>query len=133
MITAKQLKDTYPHRQMRMYIEDLHVGKPASYRAAMLGALVKKFLFNFNNEPNAPHWKNFDQVPDNVEIAFLWLNTPEGQDFWERVNDFVPEVAAVPQPNPWAMAFKGLVGKPVKIKLPKAAKAAPKKRVGWWA
>ncbi len=135
MITAKQLKDTYPHRQMRMYIEDEYAHMTPKGRAAKLGALVKKFLFNFNNEPNAPQWKNLDQVPENVDAAFLWFGTPEGQDFWERIHDYAPprEEARI-APGPWDVApfgggFEQLIGKPVKVKLPKAA---PKKRIGWW-
>lgn len=138
MITAKQLNGTYPHRQMRMYIEDQYAHMTPEGRAAKLGALVKKFLFNFNKNPHGGNrWgqKGIDEVPDNIDEAFLWADTPEGFDFWEHIQDFRPQAEeARIAPGPWdvpafAAGFEELVGKPVKVKLPKAA---PKKRIGWW-
>lgn len=131
MITAKQLKDTYPHKQMRMYIEDLYPGATLAQRAAHLGALVKKFLFNFAIDPHGG-FGDKDEVPKDINTAFIWGDTPEGQKFWGCIHDYEPveEVLPPPRDNPWVIdGFEELVGKKAKVKLPKAA---PKKVVGWW-
>lgn len=115
MITAKQLKDTYPHRQMRMYIDAEYPGLEPALKAARFGALVKKFLLNFNENPHGGGgWDQrvIEEVPDNIDEAFLWANTPEGHDFWKHINSFMPvEIVEAPKP---------------------AKGKAPKKRVGWW-
>lgn len=113
MITAKQLKDTYPHRQMRMYIEDEYRHMTPQGKAAQLGALVKKFLKNFEADVG---WgpRDLDEVPQDIDQAFTWEDTPEGFEFWRHIHRdiFVPvEIVEAPKP---------------------AKGKAPKKRVGWW-
>lgn len=110
MITAKQLKDTYPHRQMRMYIEDEYAHMTPEGRAAKLGALVKKFLTNFKNQFDG--WEEPEVVPRDIDGAFTWQDTPEGHAFWRKINGYAPEEIVE-------------IVKPVKAK-------APKKRIGWW-
>lgn len=112
MITAKQLKDTYPHRQMRAYIEDEYAHMTPQGQAAKLGGLVKKFLKNF--ELQAGVWVRPDPeiVPRDIDEAFTWADTPEGHEFWRHINSFMPvEIVEAPKP---------------------AKGKAPKKRVGWW-
>lgn len=109
MITAKELYGTYPHQQMRMYLLHTFPLDTPRQTGVRLAALVKKFLRN----RNAQHpFDNF--IPRNVDEAFVWDETPEGWGFWHEVQEFRPARADVPNPV-------------------KAAKEAPRKKVGWWA
>lgn len=50
----------------------------------------EKFVFNYANVSNS--WKNtyHDEIgtPNLLLVrAFLWGNTPEGQDYWDNIND----------------------------------------------
>lgn len=130
MFTAKQLKNTYPHKQMRLYIEATVA--EAAKRPAALGQLVKKFMANCEKE-----WQ-FD-VPMNVDLAFIWANTPEGHGFWSVINGYEPKKAAKAKPfvmDIEAGGFAKFADPAVAPAEPKKeAKAAPKpapKQVGWW-
>lgn len=131
MITAKQLNGTYPHRQMRMYIEDKYPDANAYTRGAHLAALVKKFLFNFQNNPHGgAGWvqAGIDDVPENIDQAFVWEDTPEGHNFWRDVQGFAPPADIILD---GAAPFEGLFGKKAKLKVA-APKAPLKKQIGWW-
>lgn len=128
MFTAKQLKDTYPHKQMRLYIEATVAD--AAKRPAALGQLVKKFMANCAQEGQ------FD-VPMNVDRAFIWAHTPEGHDFWSVINRYEPKKVAKAKPvMPGLEAvFDHFVPPVAPVAPKKEAKAAPKpapKQVGWW-
>ncbi|MNJ28526.1 hypothetical protein D3C77_230640 [compost metagenome] len=131
MITAKQLNGTYPHRQMRMYIEDKYPDANAYTRGAHLAVLVKKFLFNFQNNPHGgigARVGDIDVVPRNIDEAFIWGNTPEDHNFWRDIHGFEPPVDIFPDE---AAPFEGLFGKKAKLKVA-APKAPLKKQIGWW-
>lgn len=133
MITAKQLYNTYPHRQMRMYIEAQYPLDTPAQQAAKLGALVKKFLFNFEFADGFhQEQENLDVVPESITAAFEWETTAEGHHFWYRIHEYKPAPQEVPAVIVGPGPLEDLIGKPAKVKLPKAVKAAPKKRVGWW-
>lgn len=129
MITAKQLNGTYPHRQMRMYIENKYPDAHAYTRGAHLTVLVKKFLKNFEDQAGGWDLGDVDVVPRDIDAAFTWEDTPEGQVFWQIINDMQPE-QVVPGNNLWVDW-----GAPaVAVKKAKAAapKAPLKKQIGWW-
>ena len=111
MITAKQLYNTYPHKQMRMYVEATfnRISWPSE-----LSKLTRKFLRNFRDQDGGWDLHDVDAIPRNIDAAFTWGDTPEGHDFWRRIGDYRP-APIVP-----------------KVAKPKAAVPAPKKSVGWW-
>lgn len=129
MFTAKQLKDTYPHKQMRRYIEATVAD--AAKRPAALGQLVKKFMANCEKQ-----FRGFG-VPNNVDAAFSWANTPEGYGFWAIINAHVPKEAAKAKPVivDFEAAFAPFEPPVAPVAPKKEDKAAPKpapKQVGWW-
>lgn len=116
MINAKQVYGTYPHVQMRWHIEQLMGGEPAAKKAQALGRLVTKYIRNCNEQE-----EDRDHVAADIDQSFTWEDTPEGHNFWSTINRRdVPQVFL----DQW-------------LKQPRAKKeipkAAPKKRVGWWA
>lgn len=130
MITAKQLNGTYPHRQMRMYIEDKYPDANAYTRGAHLAALVRKFLLNFQKNPHGgAGWEEFgvEEVPRNIDEAFVWGDTPEGHNFWRDINEFDPHLGIFFQ----EVGPAEPVAKKVKIKVV-APEAPLKKQIGWW-
>lgn len=136
MITAKQLYDTYPHQQMRMYVQATHPALNAKQQAPILGALVKKFLFNFNNDPHGGDGWNggvpldlLNEVPGNVYSAFVWADTPEGLDFWAEINRYRPGFPL--PPRPMRLDEDDPVAEPAALAA-KPVKKPAKKRVGWW-
>lgn len=117
MITAKQVYGTYPHVQMRWYIERTKPEATKAQKAASLGQLVGKFVANHNAQN-----PDLLMVIDNVDAAFVWDNTQEGFNYWEEVSRLVPQEFV----DQWLKPEK-----PIKVKLPPPA---PKlKQVGWWA
>lgn len=131
MFTAKQLKDTYPHKQMRMYIEATVAD--AAKRPAALGQLVKKFMANCEKQFRGL------AVPGDVDAAFIWANTREGHRFWSIIHGYKPKKAAKAKPfvmDIEAGGFAKFADPAVAPAEPKKeAKAAPKpapKQVGWW-
>lgn len=125
MFTAKQLKDTYPHKQMRMHIEATVAD--AAKRPAALGQLVKKFMANCMAQ------RGHFGVPDDVDEAFIWGGTPEGHDFWRAVQQHKPRALGVAHPA--ADIDVAQVQAQPKVFAKKEAKKpepAPKQQVGWW-
>lgn len=117
MITAKMLRDTYPHRQMRAYIDDIHRDLTVAQRAAKLGALVSKYIKNCNEIG----WVK-GAVAEDIDGSFTWRETPEGHDFWSTINNYWPPRAVQP------VKLEAEV-KPEKKAVPKPEK---KPKVGWW-
>lgn len=115
MITAKMLRDTYPHRQMRAYIDNIHRDLTVGQRAAKLGALVSKYIKNCNRIGK-------EHVAADIDESFVWITTPEGHNFWATINDYRP--ARVIQPVKLEAEVK-----PEKKAVPKPEK---KPKVGWW-
>lgn len=111
MITAKQLYNTYPHKQMRMYVEATfdRISWPSE-----LSKLTRKFLRNFKAQGGGWYRHDVDVVPRDIDAAFTWAGTPEGYDFWAIISNYRPAAVEL-----------GVVK-------PKAAVPAPKKKVGWW-
>lgn len=105
MITAKQLYNTFPHRQMRGYIEQEYPQLTRMERGQKLAALTRKFLHNCGE---------LEEVPRNIDAAFVWIATPEGHDFWETIDGVRPAA-------PVARMAKA-----------KPAPVVAKKKVGWW-
>lgn len=105
MITAKQLRNTYPHRQMREYIEQEYPQLTRMERGQKLAALTRKFLHNCGE---------LGEVPRNIDNAFIWVATPEGHEFWSAISDVHPAA-------PVARVVKA-----------KPAPVVAKKKVGWW-
>lgn len=105
MITAKQLHNTYPHRQMREYIEREHPQLTRMERGQKLAALTRKFLRNCGE---------LEEVPRNIDAAFLWADTPEGHEFWRAISDVHPARVVV------------------RMAKVKPAPVIAKKKVGWW-
>lgn len=133
MITAKQLNGTHPHQQMRLYIDTIYPDKGAADKAGYLSSLVKKFLFNFENDPHGGLGAgpgDPDILPDNITNAFIWGDTPEGHEFWLRVSRMEP-VNPVQDNNPWVEWDAAPKVKKAKGKAA-APKAPPKKQIGWW-
>lgn len=108
MITAKQLNGTYPHQQMRGYLRQTHPDDTPQQHGARLSALVKKWLTNYHAEIDGAWRVEQDGVPIDIDNSFTCGNTPEGFGFWAAINRFGP------------------------IEAPVKAKAAPRKKVGWW-
>lgn len=105
MITAKQLHNTYPHRQMRGYIGQEYPQLTRMERGQKLAALTRKFLRNCGK---------LEEVPHSIDDAFVWADTPEGHEFWRVINLARPEA---------------VVARMVKAK---PAPVVAKKKVGWW-
>ena len=105
MITAKQLRNTYPHRQMREYIEQEYPQLTRMERGQKLAALTRKFLHNCGE---------LEEVPRNIHAAFVWGVSPEGHEFWRAID-------RVPLAAPVARMVKA-----------KPAPVVAKKKVGWW-
>lgn len=114
MITAKQLYNTYPHRQMRGYIEQEYPQLTRMERGQKLAALTRKFLRNCGE---------LEEVPRNIADAFAWRATPEGHDFWGDINNVIL------RPDPVDLHLIAPVARMVKAK---PAPVVAKKKVGWW-
>ena len=121
MITAKQVYGTYPHVQMRWYIERTKPEATKAAKAAFLGQLVGKFVANCNAQHDYR-----DDVPADIDVAFTWDDTQEGHNYWAEVNRHanMPEEFV----DQWLRQAK-----PKVMKVPVAAPAPKLKRVGWWA
>ena len=117
MITAKQLFGSAAHVQLRYYIWQTMPEADDFKKAAALGALVKKFVANRNDQH--PHEND---LPESVDEAFIWSDTNEGHEFWREIEPefLIPEEFF----NKW-------LGKPKPVKQPKQQAPKPK-RVGWW-
>lgn len=105
MITAKQLHNTFPHRQMRGYIEQEYPQLTRMERGQKLAALTRKFLHNCGE---------LEEVPRDIDAAFVWEETPEGHEFWRAISDM----------RPAKMAARMVKAKPAPV--------VAKKKVGWW-
>ena len=121
MITAKQLRNTYPHKQMRMFIEREYPQAGPVERGRKLADLTRKFLRNYDALDGG------NVVPRNVDAAFIWGNTPEGHDFWGAISDMQPiieqeEIVFADWPAPPPPEARPAKVKPV----------VAKKKVGWW-
>ena len=112
MINAKQVFGTYPHVQMRWHIARTVADE--ARRPYELGQLVKKFVFNHNDQ------NDFDEVQESIDASFTWADTPEGHAFWSDISQHVPE------------HFKDQWLKQPKVKKQLMAKPIKPKRVGWW-
>lgn len=54
---------------------------------------IKALAMKRRKERDKTHWVFADALPG----AFYWENTPEGHDFWEKVND--GHFSAIPKPT----------------------------------
>lgn len=139
MILAKDIRNTVAYKQMRAWNDRENGGNPWS-----LGALVKKYLHNVNEQGPA-NWKPVDGV--NIDRSFTWADTDEGYAFWSKINEV--EVGEPRQagrvhlpiaPAPAPMVFDGQevfpvvmpAGLGIKAKKPAAKKEEVKKTLGWW-
>lgn len=81
---------------MQRYIADVHKDLTPQQRAGKFTALLKKFVYNSNMQ-KFPH----DDVHANVDRQFVWMKTPEGHNFWAKVNGYSPNPIVVEeQPRP---------------------------------
>lgn len=112
MINAKQVFGTYPHVQMRWYVEQTVADE--ARRPYELSQLVKKYVNNCNEQ------NGDDEVQFDIDASFIWDDTPEGHGFWQGISAHVPE------------HFKDQWLKRPKVKKQPAAKPVKPKRVGWW-
>lgn len=117
MINAKQVYGTYPHVQMRFHIGQLMGNESAGKKAAALGRLVGKYIYNCNDQE-----EERDYVENNIDASFTWDDTPEGHDFWSEVHRH--KIPAEFE-DAW---LKRVVPRRAKVIKP----AVLKKRVGWW-
>lgn len=108
----KELRKTPAYQELRNYVNK-HV--PEAQRPYQLGQLAKRFLARFDHE----FYDHELAAEVRIVVSFSWQDTPEGHDWWWGIK----ECRDVGNLNPCPIHEKGV---------PKIAKIAPKKRVGWW-
>lgn len=92
MITLQMMKGTGPYNQMQRYIADVHEDLTPQQRAGKFTALLKCFVLNQNNCQPARQEVVF------LRGSFVWAKTPEGYEFWDKINTY-PEKPMEKQPR----------------------------------
>lgn len=144
-LTLKAFKETEAYRTIKRFVER-NGGNPAQ-----LGSIVKKFMKNYEEQKNNAYpygrgvktWKDSFALEPSINAAFHWEKTPEGHDWWWRIDvgaggvDIAAHLGKakaaapiVPEPAP--------VRPDAPVEMPKAKVEAPKvpepkpAKVGWW-
>lgn len=78
-LTAKDLRGTTIRKQLDAY------AKAKDMTPKQKGDLTKKFLANINNPNTDPDPREIS-LDFGISACFIWKQTPEGWDFWNKVD-----------------------------------------------